>query len=739
MRSWSWASAPVLAVVGALAVGSAAAGAAECPNAGLRVGVAAQLPDCRGYELVSPTDKNGADVAGVPQRTRVASDGGAVTFASLSGFADAAGSGNSFDYMAVRDGRAGTQGWATHAITPGNLEPPPFLTQIVAAGFDSTYAGEFSADLSSGIFRTLTPLTAGSPDTDKVAKIFRRTNLRSPGGSPPQLVSDCPACVAPLSALPSEQPEYAGASADFSHVIFESTMNLTADAAALDLTQPKLYEWTNGTVRLAGILSDGTPAASSQAGQGVLVSSAVATAPSHYAPNSISRDGSRIFFTVRGVDAASGDIYMRSGNSTATPSTVQLNVAEPTPDASQPHDARFWGATPDGSKALFSTGENLTGASDPSTSNLYIYDVNAPAGSHLTRVSTPDPGMTASVEGVLGMSDDAHYVYFVSGQQLLAGGPTTSGADRIFVWHDGVIHEIGTVPHDDLFFVAMTGSWLQQPWLARVSPDGTHLVFRSKNALTGNSDDLPHSGVGDACTGAAGGCEEIYVYDATGNGGAGALACASCHQPDGPSQSDATFIPTAGRGAAAFTSHLNHPLSADGRHVFFSTDDRLVQADQDGTASDVYDYDTVTGELHLLSSGRADSSGSYFMDATPDGSNVFFVTRDRLVGWDTDSQMDMYDARVDGGFSDPVALPAPCAGDACHGPQGAPLGFAAPASTTIAGGGNVKHKAVKRKPVKRKVKCAKGRVRKRVHGKVRCVKRPAHRTAKKAATRGRGR
>ena len=50
-----------------------------------------------------------------------------------------------------------------------------------------------------------------------------------------------------------------------------------------------------------------------------------------------------------------------------------------------------------------------------------------------------------------------------------------------------------------------------------------------------------------------------------------------------------------------------------------------------------------------------------FLDASASGDDVFFATRERLAPTDTDELVDVYDARVDGGF------PAPTAADAVPG------------------------------------------------------------------------
>src|ERR1041384_6869750 len=86
----------VLGLVAFLGTGAPTAGAAAegCPNAGAPgVGF---LPECRAWEMVSPTDKNGGHVMPISSRTRAARDGEAVTFVSPPGVAGAQGSGAGF-------------------------------------------------------------------------------------------------------------------------------------------------------------------------------------------------------------------------------------------------------------------------------------------------------------------------------------------------------------------------------------------------------------------------------------------------------------------------------------------------------------------------------------------------------------------------------------------------------------------------------------------------------------------
>ena len=92
----------------------------------------------------------------------------------------------------------------------------------------------------------------------------------------------------------------------------------------------------------------------------------------------------------------------------------------------------------------------------------------------------------------------------------------------------------------------------------------------------------------------------------------------------------------------------------------------------------------------MIASGRSNEE-SAFLDASETGDDVFFLTSDQLVPQDTDSAVDVYDARIDGGFPGPPPRPVECEGDACQGgPGAAPAAIdTAPASATFTGPGNL--------------------------------------------------
>jgi hypothetical protein len=175
--------------------------------------------------------------------------------------------------------------------------------------------------------------------------------------------------------------------------------------------------------------------------------------------------------------------------------------------------------------------------------------------------------------------------------------------------------------------------------------------------------------------------------------------------------------------------HETNALSDDGRYVFFSTAEPLLPEDANGK-SDAYMFDAESGLARLLSSGHS-TSDSYFMDASRDGRDAFFLTRERLVGWDVDTAYDLYDARVGGGFPEPLRPPPPCSGDACQGPPGLSPAAGSAGTALFRGNGNVQQRARKRTRA-----CRRGFVKKRVRGKRKCVKR--HRAKRANAGQRRG-
>jgi hypothetical protein len=315
------------------------------------------LPDNRAWEMASPPSKNGGYAIPRTRRSQAAADCAtecAIVFSSLAGFADAQGTGVAVDYMAVRDPEAGENGWAVHAITP---KQDPLTFDAIAGGeAESMYPGEFSPDLSSAVFRAFSPLTE-DPYVSGQISLYSRQDLRTPGPGSYRLDSSCAVCQATETPMPNwdgsgaSKPYLAGQSADFEHVIFESTQNFTGEGQGTI----KLFQSDGGAVRLVGQVPPGVSTSCGGAGDpacilpeaggsgGVAGSSIAGLGGSRGMINSrvISADGSRVNFsapatsggTIVGAETESGrsHLYQRDSHgtlSTADDTTVKISASE---------------------------------------------------------------------------------------------------------------------------------------------------------------------------------------------------------------------------------------------------------------------------------------------------------------------------------------------------------------------------------------------------------------------------
>jgi hypothetical protein len=187
----------------------------------------------------------------------------------------------------------------------------------------------------------------------------------------------------------------------------------------------------------------------------------------------------------------------------------------------------------------------------------------------------------------------------------------------------------------------------------------------------------------------------------------------------------------AGAGGIEPKPTLNRNLSTDGNRVFFETAEALVAADTNGldgcpgvneqvylACTDVYEWEAKGtdscnwekqngGCIYLISSGKS-SEPSQLLDASASGNDVFFFTRSQLAGQDNDSYVDVYDARVNGGFaSQKASPPAPiCEGEACKGGIPPVPAVGSPSTPLFSGPGNPKaqHKKAKARKHKHKRK-----------------------------------
>ncbi len=369
------------------------------------------------------------------------------------------------------------------------------------------------------------------------------------------------------------------------------------------------------------------------------------------------------------------------------------------------------GLTPSGSIFLVPSGTVTTTVNGDTSTDLYRYDVDTGQVTDLTPDGTDPNG--AAVQGVVGASDNASYLYFVANGALAAnansnGDTAVSGQPNLYLNHNGANTFIATLdPTND------NGDWgfSNRPWTGRVTPDGLHLAFNSTRSLTGYDNTDANTSTPDS---------EAFLYDV----GSDQLVCASCNPggqpPIGPSSIPSQQVPTALANASS-NAMLPRAFSDDGGRLFFDSSDALVPTDTNGLP-DVYEWQG--GQLHLISS--AGDSPSNFFDASSSDNDVFIVTRNQLVSQDTDGLYDIYDARVDGGLAsqNPVAQ-APCLSEGCRGAGSSPTAGDGPGTPGFQGPAN---QPVKRKAHKHKKKHHKAKKHHKKHRKAKHHKR-AHRRA----------
>jgi len=193
---------------------------------------------------------------------------------------------------------------------------------------------------------------------------------------------------------------------------------------------------------------------------------------------------------------------------------------------------------------------------------------------------------------------------------------------------------------------------------------------------------------------------EVYTYDADN----GQLTCVSCNpsraRPVGrqlPSPYAANFFAPTDLWAAAWLPtwesqlYASHTLSDDGTRLFFNSVDALLPQDTNGV-QDVYEWEAdgsggcekTVGCLSLISTGQGPRE-SELVDASPSGDDIFFRTASSIDSRDP-GLVDIYDARVNGGFSQ-LADPTSCVGDACQSPP-EPPSDPTPSSASFHGAGN---------------------------------------------------
>jgi hypothetical protein len=308
--------------------------------------------------------------------------------------------------------------------------------------------------------------------------------------------------------------------------------------------------------------------------------------------------------------------------------------------------------------------------------------------------------------GVVRVAEEGTYVYFVSHGELAGnldakGEPAKAGADNLYVYD--------TSTRATTFIGALAGNDLRV-WggsderRAQATPDGRFLLFASTGDLTPDA-----SGPG----------RQLYRYEVPSEAhSAGTLVRVTIGEDGYNDNGNSVGAPSslfAPAYKALIPKHrevdLARPqpvsISENGAMVFFASPLALTPqahvndvcaigegacpGEGEGVEQNVYEWED--GQVYLISDGQdthsvLDSSATTLIGANASGSDVFFQTADPLVAQDTDTQQDVYDASVNGGFPTPV-VPAGCEGETCQAPPSTPPTFDASGSATFSGVGDL--------------------------------------------------
>jgi hypothetical protein len=636
--------------------------------------------DERAWELVSPGQKNSAEVvnfivaSGVnedrfPLITAASGSGEAATYTSFTSFGkDAEEAPSASQYFSKRT----TTGWRTENVSPlGRLS---FITSIPYKGF--------TPDLGFMAFRANEAL---APGCTKGPENFYLLDTAS--GARTCLTAEAPV------ANGNECFNYAGSSEDGSRVFFASGSSYAGVPAGNEGFS--LYEWTaaGGLEPLSILPGQSTPAAPTKGttfGPSIDPVHPSALTNCQFGQtvirHAVSVDGSKVFWTyVPEVPEVKGELSKLLARVNNT-ETIQLDAKPETQKKEKPGagpfgNGVFGAASKDGSVVYFTdTGKLISGSkAEEGKPDLYRYEFGkAEPLSDLTRGAVP-----GNVQGIVGASDDGSYLYFVakgvlsSEEEGPSGEKAIEGAENLYLYHGGKASFIARLSGAD------QRDWAAQPknLSARVTPDGRHLAFLSVEAQAfAGYDNTVAEGQHCETEGKekrlTGGplCTQGFLYDAEAN----TLDCATCN-PTGARPLGPAALPV-------WTNALEGPryLSDDGSRFFFESYDKLLKADEN-EMRDVYEFErpgtgsctiqstnfdpAADGCHYLVSNGKSDDQ-SFLVDASSGGRDVFFATRDPLVGSDSNENFDVYDYRDGGGFPEP-AQPQPCLGEACKGPENA--------------------------------------------------------------------
>jgi hypothetical protein len=654
-------------------------GGEACPNEALRTGASAHLPDCRAYEQVTPVDKQGAQEPFHYGGLNL----GAVAFA------------------AEGSERLVFQTKGTEYLTgPGAGESPFYFTRAAGAwdmmgGTPQPEAGAeqyepqvYSSDLSRVALQ-------GAASTSVFGTALEEHYKTGPVGGPYNTVVSVPRkTVEEAEGIPGERAGWVAGDPSLSKLVFETRDHNLLGEPTGTKNGSDLYEYTQagGLVQLnvTGERAVTIGSCGAAIAYGLEDGELVRVSQEASGEHSLSSDGSRVLFEAVPGSRCSEEpkhLYMRVDGA----ETVDLG----------PY--RLLAANSEGTRLLLQSGVG--------SHEAVLYDLDS-------QVVTQLPGLAIGYpasEGLFAVAKDLSAAYYING----------AGLYRYDIENERLEHVAPVYGPTNGHSPQMS-----------VTANGRYAYF--KGAVGG----LPGGGLAGAGEAEAGKpTEQVFRYDAHER----VVECVSC----------ASAYDTEPRQPAFMYSFQAHPqingalpldmaVSTNGDYAVFTTPAALLPEDIDGEigvedeslngglkngeyangltdtpSSDVYEWrrDGVHGCAQLqgclaLITGGHGGYRNIPLAVANEGRDIFFYTREKLVGQDNDTAGDIYDAREGGGFAPPPPPATECEQDACASAPAAPLDTT-PASLTFGGQGNIVASPPGARAVKPKAKAKKGKRKRR--------------------------
>ncbi len=718
----------VIAALGLAFTSISVASASACQNETLRSELhSAHLTDCRAYELVSPVAKYGQPV----EASYVSSSGVRALGVSIGTFSGSDQTSPFNYYMLAREA---TDWGGTPLNTPAGYFNPAAVGVLAA-----------SPDLRNGLFN-YTQLGAADP------RDHRYYIHELPTGLPVEIGPLFPEVS--LESNPATlEPNFSGPSTsrDLSHVVFMIEGPTLVRGPLVDYVWPgdttavtngqgfvSLYEYAgtgNSAPSLVGIDNAGHLISQCGTSLGFPIGGLFTRLQSSEIYNAVSVDGSRVFFAAAGpCEVGSGpstdELYARiNGEKTVAISEPSHPLRQGSGSGPEECDSLceaathqagvFQGASEDGSKVFFLTAQPLLNGDEDTETDLYEAEIEGGASANVRRLiqvsHDPNVGQASEVQGVSRVSEDGSHVYFVAKGKLTnapnpVGDIAQRGAANLYVYERDASYPEGHTAYIATLSATDGGDWaLRDLRPIDATPTGRFLVFMSSADLTpGDTSSQP----------------QVFEYDAQTT----TLVRVSHAQSGFDSgRSDGDFAATIQQ--PNYSENLNparptRAVSEDGSYVVFQSKAALTPQASVGH-NNVYEYHNDRVSLVSDGQGPAFLAG---MDAS--GADIFFTTVDSLVPQDGDTQEDLYDARIGGGFVPPLG-PAVCEDVGCRGAL-------APSPLFASGGGSASQPAgeqVIEPPAKPATKTKRKR---KVRRAKRKTKKTPHRTSQ-SASRGRRR